>query len=85
MLNVGCPGCGMTRSLAAFLHGDFWESWFYHPLGVVVALGLVYIWLKAVYAFLSGKRSPLWSDFETALSRVFVAALFTTWFLRVIL
>jgi len=31
-LGIYCPGCGGTRSLVAFLHGQFVESLWYHPL-----------------------------------------------------
>jgi hypothetical protein len=36
-----CPGCGMTRSAVALLHGDFGASLYYHPLGVVIVLAAV--------------------------------------------
>jgi hypothetical protein len=36
---VPCAGCGMTRSVAALLHGDLVLSFRYHPLGPVLLLG----------------------------------------------
>lgn len=36
-----CPLCGMTRSLAALLHGDLRSSAASHPLGWAVAVGTV--------------------------------------------
>lgn len=36
-----CPGCGLTRSVTSFLHGYFTQSFGYHPLGFVVALGFL--------------------------------------------
>jgi hypothetical protein len=42
-----CPGCGMTRSCVAMLHGDLWTSLSFHPLGWIVSLGLIYAGLKA--------------------------------------
>jgi hypothetical protein len=75
----------MTRAVSAFLHGKFLESWNYHPLGIVVALGLAYLWFKAVYGSLLRKDLPLLGGFELASARVFLAALFATWFVRVII
>src|SRR5262245_54176445 len=37
-----CPGCGLTRSLSCAVRGLFFESWNYHPLGMVI-LGLFLI------------------------------------------
>lgn len=44
-----CPGCGLTRSAVALLHGDPMTSLYYHPLGapiiaVAVVIGLVDAW-----------------------------------------
>lgn len=32
-----CPGCGGTRACAAFFHGQFLKSFFYHPIVVYTA------------------------------------------------
>lgn len=34
-----CPGCGMTRSCTAAVHGDLWTSLSFHPLGALFVLG----------------------------------------------
>jgi hypothetical protein len=41
-----CPGCGLTRSIVAGLHGDFMASLSYHKLGL---LTLVYVSLQFVF------------------------------------
>ena len=50
MTGLPCPGCGLTRSAVAFLHGDPATSLFFHPLGApiviaAVAIGLVDAWV----------------------------------------
>lgn len=37
-MGLPCPGCGLTRSVTSFIHGDFLWSFGYHPLGFFVAL-----------------------------------------------
>jgi hypothetical protein len=36
LTNLECPGCGMTRALAAMLHGQFALSWYYNPLALLL-------------------------------------------------
>ena len=44
LLSLPCPGCGLTRSVSSILHGDFLQSWSYHPLGIFfVAAGLLFL------------------------------------------
>jgi hypothetical protein len=40
---VPCPGCGLSRSMVAAMHGDFSNSFAYHRLGL---LTLVYVFLQ---------------------------------------
>lgn len=40
---VPCPGCGLSRSLVAAVHGDFGRSLAFHRLGL---LTLVYVFLQ---------------------------------------
>ncbi len=37
-----CPGCGLGRSLALFMHGEFYRSFQIHPLGPFALAILVY-------------------------------------------
>ena len=34
----GCPGCGLGRSIAAALHGEFRLSWQHHWMGIPALL-----------------------------------------------
>jgi hypothetical protein len=37
-----CPGCGLGRSIALFIHGDFYRSLQIHPLGPFALAVLLY-------------------------------------------
>jgi hypothetical protein len=43
-----CPFCGVTRSLASLIRGDFKEALFYHPLSVPLFLLYTYSILRLV-------------------------------------
>lgn len=51
-----CPGCGMVRSISAFLHGRFAESFGFHPFGVIVVAWMFYVWLKTIYNTYENER-----------------------------
>lgn len=40
-IGLPCPGCGMTRSVVALMHGDVGASVFYHPLGVILVIASI--------------------------------------------
>jgi hypothetical protein len=46
LTGLPCPGCGLTRSIVAGLHGDFSASLSYHKLGL---LTLVYVCLQLLF------------------------------------
>ena len=57
LFQISCPGCGMTRSWIALLHGDVLASFRYHPFGLPIfslGISMAVIALSAVY-----KRVPL--------------------------
>ncbi|MBI2092320.1 MAG: DUF2752 domain-containing protein [Deltaproteobacteria bacterium] len=43
---IDCPGCGLTRSISALLHGDIAGSLKFHPFGIIVAGFLGWRWIK---------------------------------------
>lgn len=49
---LDCPGCGMTRALAALLHGDVETAVVLHPMVVVVFPVLVALLLAGMLEFL---------------------------------
>jgi len=46
LTGLPCPGCGLTRSIVAAMHGDFRASLLYHRLGL---LTLMYVCLQFLY------------------------------------
>lgn len=39
LTSLSCPGCGMTRSTAHFIHGDLWAAFEFHPFGPFFIVG----------------------------------------------
>jgi len=42
---VPCPGCGVTRSIAALLRGDYAEAFILHPLAPIAVTEAIVVWL----------------------------------------
>jgi hypothetical protein len=49
LTHLQCPGCGMTRALAALLHGQFTLSWHYNPLLLLLLPGLAAYFVMAYW------------------------------------
>jgi hypothetical protein len=43
-----CPGCGMTRAISSFFHGNLIGAFQYNKLIVIVLPLLCYICIKAI-------------------------------------
>ncbi len=57
LLDLPCPGCGLTRSVAATAHGDWSAAWILHPLGPPVALAFGLLFLGSLRLALRPARS----------------------------
>lgn len=76
LLGFDCPGCGLLRSIGALMQGEFQQSIFWHPMGVLVLLlGMNGWWLKKV---LTKRGSKI-------VSYVFLFGLFFHWSLKMLL
>jgi hypothetical protein len=42
LLGFECPGCGLTRSFIAIMHGDLARAWFYNPAGLLVFAAIAF-------------------------------------------
>jgi hypothetical protein len=73
-----CPGCGMTRALAALLRGNLREALHWNPLIAIVVPGLI-AWLAIVYRRAITGRRQHWRQFSdvTLCSALAGLAIFT--------
>ncbi len=75
---IGCPGCGMTRSVIASTHGRFREAIQWHALGPLVLTSMVGLLIATILGF----RVP-WSHPWTLRVLIgFVGVLFVYWVVR---
>jgi hypothetical protein len=60
LLDKTCYGCGITRAVQHFMHGDFLIGYQYNPLVVIVLPLLIYLWTKMIFfnwkSFTSSKK-----------------------------
>ena len=56
LTGLPCPGCGLTRSSVAFLHGDPTTSLFYHPLGAPIVIAAVVVGLIDAWVWWRSRR-----------------------------
>ena len=48
IVGLPCPMCGMTRAFLAALSGDFAGAFYYHPLWIIIIIGVVFIFLYEI-------------------------------------
>ena len=68
--NLPCPGCGLTRSLSCGLRGMFFESWQYHPMGLLI---LGFFLATAVASLLPSARRQTIANFMQSKAVLFNA------------
>lgn len=59
LTDLDCPGCGLTRATLSFLMGSPYWSFYFHPLGPVLGLGLIYYWLSFLNLKIAKQRDRL--------------------------
>jgi hypothetical protein len=84
---VPCPGCGMTRGLAALLKGRAMESLEYHAFAPVVAVAAIAAWSALGIGLLAGRNllPNVNARGVTILLIGFVASFLAYWLYRTIL
>lgn len=53
---IPCPGCGVTRSIAALLHGDYAEAFTLHPLAPFAVTEAAVVWVAWGFSLLRDRR-----------------------------
>lgn len=83
-LGVECPGCGLTRSFAALVHGQVRTSIDLHPLGIVIAAWLLYLFGRHAVVLATGKgcRPLLTQPQRDHIILVFLGAMLLQWVVR---
>jgi hypothetical protein len=80
-----CPGCGLTTSWTAFIHGDLLTSFKAHPLGPVMYLGFTFVGLGTLYGNVVKKRMLIDTDWASRIFVIFVSIFFVFGFVRMAL
>jgi hypothetical protein len=57
-----CPGCGLTRSVVSFAHGQWSEAVYYHPLGPLFFIAFVAIAAGGVLQFFYPRQVTGWTS-----------------------
>lgn len=85
-LGVDCPGCGLKSAFIALAHGNLRESIDIHPMGVIIALWLVYMLLRAVYACIMGgwPKAILTQGQRDVVLYVFLFGLMLQWIMKLV-
>ena len=72
-----CPGCGLTTSWTAFIHGNFAEAFHAHPLGPPMYLLFTFTALMGLYGYVRGARFATDSKEFTRITAVAVTIFLT--------
>lgn len=64
MTGLPCPGCGLTRSWVAFMHGDVGAAFRFNVFGPILLVLTIITVILATATLVSRRRSPLegWRD-----------------------
>src|SRR4051794_22012477 len=57
LTGLPCPGCGLTRSTVALLHGDLSTSLYFHPLGAPMVAALMVLAVIDAWVWWRGSRA----------------------------
>ena len=79
-----CPGCGMTRALAALGRGEPAVSLKYHAFAPIVASGAVLAWIAILIGFVTGRDLlPSLNDRRATIVLLgFIVAFVAYWLVR---
>jgi hypothetical protein len=80
---VPCPGCGVTRSIAALIRGDYAEAFSLHPLAPIAAAEAAVVWAGWGFSLFRHRRG-LDESRLALLLLANVAAFVALWIMRLV-
>jgi hypothetical protein len=86
-LGVPCPGCGLSRSMAALIQGDWHQSLLIHAFAPIAIAAIAFIVASAILpapqhtALVSGIRTL---EQKTGITLLFLTGLILYWLVRLI-
>ena len=84
LFGIPCPGCGLTRCLAALCRGDLVAAFRVHPAGPIFLAYLGALWTTAwlSYALRGDLRSPLGRAIPGWVHLAIVGSMMIVWVVR---
>jgi hypothetical protein len=80
---IPCPGCGVTRSIAALVRGDWAEAFSLHPLAPFAVTEAVVVWVAWGFSlFRRGRGLDEWRLAQLLLANL--AAFVVVWIVRAV-
>lgn len=81
LFGVECPGCGLTRSLLCFFHGDFANSLALHRMGWVMAVAVLLQFPYRITALVRKQDYPLGKRIPEVFGYTLIFLLVANWIL----
>ncbi len=75
---ISCPTCGLSRSLHAVAHFQFWDAIQFHLMGPIIFLIIMVLFIKLLVEAVSGERYQKISLSDK--SKPLLIIFFSTWF-----
>lgn len=84
---IDCPGCGLSHSIMSLTTGHIHQSINYHPLGIIIAIWLLYVFFRSLISFILGRPLKPFFSQKTIdiLLAAFLIALFVQWIFKLFL
>ena len=74
IINYPCPGCGLTRSVYSFFHGNLNDAYAFHQIGPILSI-LFIVWSFDIYL----NNNSFWNKFLRSSQTIVVILLMVVW------
>lgn len=73
--NIPCPSCGSTRSVVSFIDGNFIDSLYYNPIGLIIIIIMITSPIWIIYDLIYSKDTlyQCYRKIEVALNTKIIA------------